>query len=103
MGLSALLGYIGGAMVAALQLPQVLHTRRTRRTAGLSRHSVGMHLATGVVWIAYGTLIAEIPIVLANVVYVGSNLYLLSWLRSPPAPAEGETGIEIAPGEIASS
>ena len=84
MGFSAVLGYIGGAMVAALQLPQVLHTRRTRDTAGLSRCSVSMHLATGVVWIAYGTLIAEIPIVLANVIYVGSNLYLLRWLVPPP-------------------
>ena len=66
MSLSSVVGYIGGALVAMLQLPQVLHTRKTHDTSGLSPSSVGLHLCTAVVWIFYGVLIRETPILVAN-------------------------------------
>lgn len=42
-------------------------------------------------WIFYGVLIRETPILVANGVYLGCNVYLLQNLaahhRAPPAPA----------------
>ena len=95
MSLAAVIGYIGGALVAMLQLPQVLHTRKNRDTSGLSAASVGVHLVTGAVWIFYGVLIHETPIIVANGVYLGCNVYLLRCLfaqhRAPTIPPRPST------------
>jgi MtN3 and saliva related transmembrane protein len=59
-------GYIAAVLTTAAFLPQVLKTLRTRET----RHiSLGMYIlfCTGVsLWLLYGVLIHEPPVILAN-------------------------------------
>lgn len=80
-GVASAVGYLAGAMVAALQIPQVLQVRRTGNIAALSPASLLLHLVTGCLWMLYGVLLAEIPIILANAVYTCSNTYLLVLVR----------------------
>ena len=86
-------GYLGGVMVALLQLPQLLHTRRTRDTSGLSSTTLAAHTFTGAVWILYGIMLGKMPIILSNCAYLSANLCLVSMMRryrTPPAPHETE-------------
>lgn len=66
MDLSDLLGYVAGALTTIALLPQVWRTFRTRDVSGIS---LKMYLifTTGVaVWLAYGIVLGETPMILAN-------------------------------------
>jgi MtN3 and saliva related transmembrane protein len=73
----ALIGYAAAACTTLAFLPQVIHTVRTRDTSGIS---LGMYLVfcSGVaLWLAYGILQADLPLVLANVVTLALSLAVL--------------------------
>ena len=66
MDLSDLLGYVAGALTTSALLPQAWRTFRTRDVSGIS---LKMYLifTTGVaVWLAYGIVLGETPMILAN-------------------------------------
>ena len=66
MDLSDLLGYVAGTLTTIALLPQVWRTFRTRDVSGIS---LRMYLifTTGVaVWLAYGIVLGETPMILAN-------------------------------------
>ena len=66
MDLSDLLGYLAGTLTTIALLPQVWRTFRTRDVSGIS---LKMYLifTTGVaVWLAYGIVLGETPMILAN-------------------------------------
>lgn len=87
---TTVLGYTAGALVAVLQLPQVVTVCRRGNANGVSRPSIGLHTINGAIWITYGLLLGETPIVMANAFYLGSNLIILrySLLRTGPATAD---------------
>jgi MtN3 and saliva related transmembrane protein len=60
------IGLIAGSLTTISFLPQVLHTIQTRDTSGLS---LGMYaiFTTGVLlWLVYGIVLQDVPIILAN-------------------------------------
>jgi MtN3 and saliva related transmembrane protein len=66
MDLSDMLGYVAGTLTTIALLPQVWRTFRTRDVSGIS---LKMYLifTTGVaVWLAYGIVLGETPMILAN-------------------------------------
>jgi MtN3 and saliva related transmembrane protein len=66
MELTALAGYAGAVLTTVAFIPQAVQTWRTRSTAGIS---LGMYaiFTTGVaLWLAYGLMLGEWPIILAN-------------------------------------
>jgi len=66
MELITILGLIAAICTTISFLPQAIKTIKTKQTKGLS---LGMYsvLTTGVfLWIVYGLLIGDLPIVLAN-------------------------------------
>jgi MtN3 and saliva related transmembrane protein len=74
----ALIGYTAAVCTSVAFLPQVLHTLRTRDTAGIS---LGMYLifCTGVaLWLVYGLLIGDMPVIAANVVTLTLSLAVLA-------------------------
>jgi len=76
--LRALIGYTAAVCTSVAFLPQVLHTIRTRDTAGIS---LGMYLifCTGVaLWLLYGVLIGDLPVIVANVVTLALSLVVLA-------------------------
>ena len=70
-------GWTTTVLISSLNVPQAVTTWRRRSVEGLSLWSLLLHLATGGLYLWYGTLLGEMPIVVANVIYVVVSLSLL--------------------------
>ena len=82
-------------MVAILQFPQVWDVCRNGTT--VSRLSLAVHSINGVLWLAYGSLLNEYPILMANSVYLSSTMVLVycSLCRSATRPQSVSTQTEM--------
>lgn len=67
------LGYFAGIITVLSFLPQVLRTWRTRRTGDLSLGMFALLVTAGTLWIIYGTITADWPVVATNVGMVVLN------------------------------
>ena len=65
------LGYVAGAITVASFLPQVIRAWRTRQTRDLSLGSLALLITAGALWILYGALSRDLPVVLTNGGMVG--------------------------------
>jgi len=61
-----LLGYIAGFFSTLSFLPQVMKSVRCRSTRDLSWVMLLMMIAGSVLWLSYGLLVGQIPIVITN-------------------------------------
>lgn len=66
MDFSDLLGYVAGALTTIALLPQVWRTFRTRDVSGISLKMYLIFTAGVAVWLAYGIVLGETPMILAN-------------------------------------
>jgi MtN3 and saliva related transmembrane protein len=65
------LGYVAGMVTVASFLPQVLRAWRTRQTRDLSLASLALLITAGSMWILYGALSRDWPVVATNSGMVG--------------------------------
>jgi MtN3 and saliva related transmembrane protein len=65
------LGYVAGVVTVASFLPQVVRAWRTRQTRDLSLASLALLITAGAMWIAYGALSRDWPVVATNSGMVG--------------------------------
>jgi MtN3 and saliva related transmembrane protein len=65
------LGYVAGMVTVASFLPQVLRAWRTRQTRDLSLASLALLITAGTMWILYGALSRDWPVVATNSGMVG--------------------------------
>ena len=66
MEITTIIGLTAGAFTTFAYLPQVVKSWKTRRTNDISLTML-LVLATGVLlWLAYGILLGETPLILAN-------------------------------------
>ena len=68
MGFTTILGLAAGTLTTVAVVPQVIKAARTRNTRDLS---LAMFLTSDVgvlLWLAYGILLGEVPIIVANAV-----------------------------------
>ncbi|MGK2941865.1 MAG: SemiSWEET transporter [Immundisolibacter sp.] len=73
------IGLLAALLTTAAFLPQVLHTLATRDTRGLSLRMYTIFVAGVALWLVYGLLTRDLPLVLANsvtLVLAGAILYL---------------------------
>jgi MtN3 and saliva related transmembrane protein len=71
-----LVGMIAGVITSVAALPQVVKTIRSRSTGDLSLWQPAL-LSVGVgLWLAYGILLKNIPLVVMNILPLGTNLML---------------------------
>lgn len=68
---TTLLGTVAGVLTTASFVPQVLKTWRTRSTADISLGMFSAFTAGVGLWLVYGILIGEIPIIVANAITLG--------------------------------
>ena len=61
-----LLGYIAGTLTTAALVPQVWRTFRTRDVSGISLRMYSIFTIGIAVWLAYGVLLREMPMMLSN-------------------------------------
>ena len=60
------IGYAAGVITVASFLPQVVRAWRTRRTRDLSFISLALLMTAGALWIVYGALSRDWPVVATN-------------------------------------
>ncbi len=60
------LGYFAGALTVASFLPQVVRAWRTRQTRDLSLSSFVLLMTAGSLWIVYGAISSDWPVVITN-------------------------------------
>ena len=65
------LGYVAGMVTVASFLPQVVRAWRTRQTRDLSLASLALLITAGSMWILYGALSRDWPVVATNTGMVG--------------------------------
>lgn len=66
MDSTTILGVVAGTLTTVSFLPQVIRTWRTRHTKDISLHMFAL-LAIGIVlWLIYGIIRIDLPLVLAN-------------------------------------
>jgi len=72
-----LLGYCAATLTTISFVPQVLHTWKTRRTAGISLGMVALFCLGVALWLGYGIALAAPPIIVANAITLSLSLMLL--------------------------
>ncbi len=84
MPASDYVGYAAATLTTISFVPQVLHTWRTRRTAGISLGMLSLFSLGVALWLAYGVALAAAPIIAANAITLSLALFLLAMkLRFP--------------------
>jgi MtN3 and saliva related transmembrane protein len=68
MNTVSVLGLVAGAFTTIAFLPQVLKTWRSRSAKDLSLGMFSIFTAGVAMWLAYGFMINDLPVILANVV-----------------------------------
>lgn len=71
------IGYIAAMLTTAAFLPQVLKVWRSRSAKDLSLPALVTFIIGITLWLTYGLMVAEMPIIIANLVTLGLNLFLL--------------------------
>ena len=67
------LGYFAGFLTVASFLPQVIRTWRTRHTRDLSLGMFALLVTASTLWIIYGIVIGNWPVILTNLGMVALN------------------------------
>ena len=75
--ISQILGYIGGLLVISLNAPLLYETIKNKNSDNLSTTSLLLHLFTSFVYISYGALIKQWPVILCNISYSIMTLILI--------------------------
>jgi MtN3 and saliva related transmembrane protein len=73
----AILGLVAGALTTISAIPQALKAFKTKKTTDLS---LGMYIlvtAGIILWLVYGLIIKDIPLIAANVVTLALNIFIL--------------------------
>lgn len=79
MNAISILGLLAGSLTTIAFLPQVLKTWKSRSAKDLSLGMFSIFTAGVVLWLAYGILIRDVPVIAANVVTLVLASILLSW------------------------
>lgn len=61
------LGYFAGCLTVASFLPQVIRVWKTRRTQDLHLGMFALLITSGSLWIIYGIIIEDWPVILTNI------------------------------------
>ncbi|MDP9348331.1 MAG: SemiSWEET transporter [Gemmatimonadota bacterium] len=72
------IGYIAGVLTVVSFLPQVIRTWRTKQTKDLSLGMFALLITAGALWITYGVLSADWPVIATNVGMVALNCAILT-------------------------
>lgn len=64
--ISDLLGYVAGTLTTVALLPQVWRTFRTKDVSGISLRMYSIFTLGVAIWLAYGIVLDELPMILAN-------------------------------------
>lgn len=72
------IGYVAATLTTGSFVPQAWHTFRTRDVSGISLGMYTVFVLGSALWLAYGLLIAAVPVVIANAVTLALALAILA-------------------------
>jgi MtN3 and saliva related transmembrane protein len=78
MRIAVYLGYLAGFLTVASFLPQVVRTWRTKQTKDLSVGTFVLLITSGALWVTYGVMESDRPVILTNVGMVALNVAILT-------------------------
>jgi MtN3 and saliva related transmembrane protein len=64
--MTKIIGLLAALLTTAAFVPQVLHTLATRDTRGVSLRMYLIFVAGVLLWLVYGLLMRDLPLILAN-------------------------------------
>ena len=67
MELTPYIGYAAGALTVISYAPQVARAYRTRKVDDVSWAMVALLVAAGALWIVYGAMSSQMPVILTNI------------------------------------
>ena len=70
-------GYIAAILTTAAFLPQLIKTLKTKKAEDVSLVTLIMFICGVVCWIIYGYKISSLPILIANIITLILNLFIL--------------------------
>ena len=70
-------GYIAAILTTAAFLPQLIKTLKTKKAEDVSLVTLIMFICGEVSWIIYGYKISSLPILIANIITLILNLFIL--------------------------
>lgn len=98
------IGLVAGSITSVAAVPQVIKSLRTRHTQDISIWQP-LLLAVGVaLWMVYGILIDDLPLILANIVPLLCNVMLcgLKLYYDRSSPRGGDSRHQTQPPEVLS-
>ncbi len=78
MQLTPYVGYLAGVLTVLSLLPQVLRAWRTKQTKDLSIRTFLLLITAGVLWITYGVMAKDWPVIATNAGMVMLNGAILT-------------------------
>jgi MtN3 and saliva related transmembrane protein len=75
--LTPYIGYLAGALAVVSLVPQVLRAWRTKQTKALSVRTFLLLILSGALWITYGALASDWPVIATNAGMVVLNSAIL--------------------------
>ena len=73
--MASIVGFTAGSIVAIMQFPLVWDVYHKRTS--VSKLSLAVHSTNGILWIVYGSMVKSSPILMANSIYLLSNMVLV--------------------------
>ena len=78
--LELIVGWLAAIIISLLQVPQVLHTYKSRDAKGLSKGMIIMNTLASILWFTYGLIVWKAPIFVPNSLYFLANI-ALGWMK----------------------
>ena len=75
--ISQILGYIGGALVVSLNIPQLILIIKTKNVSNYSKETIILNIVIGFVYTSYGVLINQWPVIISNILYLIISFLLI--------------------------
>lgn len=77
MQLTDIFGFLAATLTTASFIPQALHTFRTKDVRGISLGMYSAFTAGVALWLVYGWMLGEMPIVIANAITLSLAITIL--------------------------
>ena len=73
-----IVGYVGAFFLTITLIPQIIHTIKTKKVDDISYLFITLQITTCILFLIYGILIAENPLIVSNGVVLTQLLIFLS-------------------------
>lgn len=74
---SQVFGYIGALLIISLNIPLLISIIRNKNADVINIPNLILHIITGLIFITYGILIQQWPVIICNTIYILLNIIII--------------------------